>query len=185
MYNKIMRFSNPEENILQFQIEPGSLVADFGAGGGGYTIHSARAVGESGKVYAIDIQQELLSRIKNNANKEGLENVEVVWGDIETLGGSGLKDNTVDAVIVSNILFLIKDKDGLVQEISRILRLNGKVLVVDWKDSFNGLGPKTESIVLLREVKKLFREHNFELKSEIQAGAHHYGAIFKRIKKNN
>lgn len=181
-YNKPMRFSNPEENIKQFNLESGMLVADFGAGGGGYTIPSAKVVGRHGTVYAIDIQQEILSRIKNTANREGLENVEVIWGNVEELGGSGLKDKTVDAIIVSNILFLVEDKDGLVQEISRVLKQNGKVLVVDWKDSFNGLGPKTESIVLLREVKELFKKHNLSLKLEIQAGAHHYGAIFKNNK---
>ena len=174
-----MRFSNPEENILRFKLEPGMFVADLGAGGGGYTIPSARAVGKRGKVYAIDIQQELLSRIKNIANKEGLDNVEVIWGDVETQGGSGLKDKTIDAVIISNILFLIKDKDGLVQEISRVLKLSGKVLVVDWKDSFGGLGPKSESIVSLSEVKEIFGIHNFNINNEIQVGAHHYGAIFK------
>ena len=175
-----MRFSDPEANIERFNLEPGMLVADLGAGGGGYTIPSAKAVGRRGAVYAVDVQQELLSRIKNTANREGLNNVETVWGDIETLGGSGLLEETVDAVIVSNILFLVEKKNILMQEISRILKRNGKVLVVDWKDSFGGLGPVTESIVSLQETKDLFEKHNFSFQHEIQAGAHHYGAIFKR-----
>ena len=177
-----MQFSDPEENIRQFQLELGMLVADFGAGSGVYTLLSAQAVGKRGTVYAIDIQQEILSRVKNMAHAQGLENVEVVWGDVETKNGSGLGDSTVDAVIVSNILFLIEDKDGLVEEISRILKQNGKVLVVDWRDSFNGLGPSSESIVPFLEVKDLFKKHNFDVEREIQAGAHHYGAIFKRGK---
>lgn len=175
-----MRFSDPGANIEQFNLEHGMLVADFGAGAGNYTIPSARAVGRRGVVYAIDIQQELLSRIKNAANKDGLENVETVWGDVETLGGSGLQNETIDAVIVSNTLFLVEDKDSLVQEISRILKINGKVLVVDWKDSFGGLGPTASSITPLREVKDIFEKHNFTLQNEIKAGAHHYGAIFRR-----
>ena len=175
-----MRFSNPDANIKLFKLEPGMLVADFGAGSGEYTIASARVVGRRGMVYAVDIQQELLSRIKNTANKEELENVETVWGDIESLGGSGLKDDTVDAVIVSNILFQVEDKNVVIQEISRVLKRNGKVLVVDWKDSFNGLGPKSESVLPLNLIKELFEKHNFSFQHEIEAGAHHYGAIFKR-----
>ena len=139
----------------KFKLEPGMLVADFGAGGGGHTLPSARAVGSRGMVYAIDIQQELLSRIKNNANKEGLSNVETVWGDVETSGGSGLQDNTVDAVIVSNVLFLVENKKGLVQEISRVLKQSGKALVIDWKDSFGGLGPQSEAIIPLQEAVDL------------------------------
>ncbi|MFC1731327.1 class I SAM-dependent methyltransferase [candidate division KSB1 bacterium] len=175
-----MRFSDPEANIDRFKLETGTLVADFGAGSGSYTIPAARAIGRRGMVYAIDIQQELLSRIKNTANKEGLENVETVWGDVEELNGSGLHDLTVDAVIVSNVLFLTEEKDGLVQEISRVLKQNGKVLVVEWKDSFGGLGPKPESIMPLNATKELFEKHNFSLHNEIEAGAHHYGAVFKR-----
>jgi len=175
-----MRFSNPEENIERFGLEPGMLVADFGAGSGAYTIPLARAVGRRGVVYAIDIQQELLSRIKNTANKGGLENVETVWGDIETLGGSGLQDGSIDAVIISNVLFSIEDKDSLVQEASRVLKQSGTVLVVDWKDSFGGLGPRAESVVPLYEAKELFAKHNFNFQREIEVGAHHYGAVFKR-----
>jgi len=175
-----MRFSDPEANVERFKLEPGMLVADFGAGAGNYTIPAARAVGRRGMVFAIDIQQELLSRIKNNANKEGLENVETVWGDIEELNGSGLQDLTVDAVIISNVLFLTEEKDNLVKEVSRVLKQNGKVLVVEWKDSFRGLGPKPESIIPLSVTKELFEKHNFSLFDEIQAGEHHYGAVFKR-----
>lgn len=175
-----MRFSDPEVNVEKFRLEPGMLVADLGAGSGNYTLAAARAVGRRGVVYAVDIQQELLSRIKNAASKEGLENVEAVWGDIETLGGSGLLDETVDAVIVSNILFLLEEKENLVKEISRILKQNGKVLVVDWKDSFGGIGPKPETIVSSNATKDLFEKHGFEFQHEIQAGAHHYGIVFKR-----
>ncbi|MEX0652246.1 MAG: methyltransferase domain-containing protein [Candidatus Paceibacterota bacterium] len=174
-----MRFSDPVANIERFNLEHGSLVADFGAGTGEYTMASARAVGRRGVVYAVDIQQELLSRIKNTANNLGLENVETVWGDIESFGGSGLLDNTVDAAVVSNVLFLVEDKDELVKEIIRVLKYNGKVLVVDWKDSFGGLGPHADAIVSLQVVKDLFEKHGFDFIKEIQAGAHHYGAVFK------
>ncbi len=166
--------------MRQAKLELGTLIADFGAGSGEYTRACARAVGREGRVYAIDIQQDLLSRIKNAAHYEGLENVETVWGTIEKLHGSGLKDKIIDTIIISNVLFLLEDKNALMQEVSRILKRNGKVLVVDWKDSFNGLGPPAEFIVPLLEVKDLFEKYDFNLLYEIQAGAHHYGALFKK-----
>ncbi len=175
-----MKFSDPEANIKKFKLESGSLVADFGAGSGEYSFASAKAVGRRGVVYAIDVQQELLSRIKNNANKEGLNNVEVIWGDVEKDGGSGLLKSSIDAVIISNIFFSIEDKIGFIKEVSRVLKPNGKVLVVDWKDSFGGLGPQSESIIPLSTVKDIFKEIGFSLLYEIQAGAHHYGAVFKK-----
>ncbi|MCW9054663.1 MAG: methyltransferase domain-containing protein [Candidatus Pacebacteria bacterium] len=175
-----MRFADPTANIEQFRLDPGMSVAELGAGIGAYSIAAARVVGRRGVVYAVDIQQDLLARIAHTADREGLENVEVVWGDIEAVGGSKLLDESIDAIIVSNVLFLTEDKDGVAREAVRILKKNGKVLVVDWKDSFGGLGPKRDSIITASETKELFARHGLTVEREIQAGAHHYGIIFRQ-----
>ncbi|MBI2617941.1 class I SAM-dependent methyltransferase [Candidatus Kaiserbacteria bacterium] len=175
-----MRFADPKANIEAFRLEPGMLIADFGAGIGAYTLAAAHAVGRRGRVYAIDIQQELLGRIKGIASREKLDNVEIVWGDIESKGGSKLPDESVDAVIISNTLFLMEDKDGIAREAFRIVRRKGRVLVIDWKDSFGGLGPAAESVVSEREARALFEKHGFSPERDIQAGAHHYGIVFKK-----
>ena len=65
-------FSNPEKNIEQLGLTPGMKVADLGSGSGFYTIASARLVGTSGLVYSIDIQKDLLTRIKTEASKQKL-----------------------------------------------------------------------------------------------------------------
>lgn len=175
-----MHFADPKKNIEHFRLEPGMLVADFGAGSGEYTLAAARVVGRRGVVYAVDVAQELLGRIEHRATQEGLENVEVVWGDIESRGGTKLTEASIDAVIVSNVLFLLEDMEGAVDEIDRILKRNGKVLVVDWKDSFGGLGPSPDTVVNATEAKELFLQHGFTPEREIEAGANHYGIIFKR-----
>ena len=175
-----MRFADPKANIHAFRLGPGMLVADFGAGIGAYTLAAAHAVGRRGRVYAIDVQQELLGRIKSAASREKLENVEIVWGDIESKGGSKLPDESVDAVIISNALFLMEHKDGAVEEVSRILRKKGKALVIDWKDSFGGLGPVESAVITEKEARALFERHGFLPERDIQAGAHHYGIVFKK-----
>ena len=106
-----MPFSSPEQNIKYLSLEKGMHVGDLGAGSGFYTLAVAKEMAGSGKVYAIDIQKDLLDRLKNEARKQGLLNVEVIWGDIETVGGSKLKDSSLDAVIASNILFQISQKE--------------------------------------------------------------------------
>jgi len=195
-----MTFSDPQKNIQQFGLIEGMKVADLGAGSGAYTVAAARQVGNSGRVYAVEIQKELLSRIKSSADgaanqvsvssrKEsassdsmrkvfyGATNVEVIWGDIESLGGTKIKDALIDAVIVSNVLFQIEDKKGLVEEAKRILKPKGRVLVVDWKDSFGGMGPHADHVVSEQSAKKLFEESGFSLERSIPAGDHHYGFI--------
>ena len=171
-------FSDPQRNLEQFELLPEMKVADFGSGSGFYSLEAAKLVGDKGRVYCVDIQKDLLAKIKNAAAKERLFNIEVIWGDIEKLGGTRLKDFSIDAVIVSNLLFQIKEKATLVNEIRRILKPKGKVLVVDWSDSFGGLGPTQASVVTKDNAIALFKKTGFTLNKEIFAGDHHYGLIF-------
>lgn len=170
-------FTNPEANIAAFGTYDGMVVADFGAGTGAYTIPFAKRVGENGKVYAIEVQKEFLTNIKNAALENGLKNVEVIWGDIERLGGTKIKDETVDAVVISNVLFQAEDKPGLIREAKRILKTGGKVLFIDWSESFNNLGPTTGMIVSASVARNLFEKEGFIVKKEIPASSHHYGFI--------
>lgn len=172
-----MTFSDPQKNIDQFGLIEGMRVADLGAGSGAYTLAAARQVGTSGKVYAVEVQKELLSNLKNAATKQGVFNVEVIWGDIERNGATKLKDNTIDAVIISNVLFQAEDKSGLIAEVKRILKPKGKALVVDWKESFGGMGPHPDHVVRETEAKKIFEAGGFSIERSIGAGEHHYGFI--------
>lgn len=176
-----MTFSDPQKNIQQFGLTEGMRVADLGAGSAAYTLAAARQVGTSGRVYAVEVQKELISNIKNSAAKQGLSNVEVIWGDIESPGGTKIQDHSIDAVIVSNVLFQAENKKGLVEEAKRILKPKGRVLAVDWKDSFGGMGPHPDHIVSEQSAKKLFEESGFSWERSISAGAHHYGFIMGKL----
>jgi len=175
-----MAFSDPQYNIKQFGLHEGMAVVDLGAGTGAYTIASAREVGGEGHVYAVEVQKDLLQNIKNAASDAGVSNVEVIWGDIERNGKTKIKDRTVDAVIVANVLFQVEDMDGTLLEIKRILKPEGRVLVVDWKDSFGGMGPQTGEIFSYEEARKSFEESGFSFLKNIDAGDHHYGFIVKK-----
>lgn len=175
-----MAFSDPQHNIKQFGLHEGMTIADLGAGTGAYTIASAREVGGEGRVYAVEVQKDLLQNIKNAASDAGLSNVEVVWGDIERNGKTKIKDRTVDAVIIANVLFQVEDMDGTLLEVKRILKPEGRVLIVDWKDSFGGMGPQAGEILSYEEARKSFEENGFSFLKNIDAGDHHYGFIVKK-----
>ncbi len=172
-------FSDPKKNVEAFSLIPGMTIADLGAGSGAYSMLSAVAVGDLGKVYAVDIQKEVLSRIKSEANKNNLLNIEIVWGDIEKDGGTKLRAGCVDGAIASNILFQLHDKEGFRDEVKRILKPGGKLFVIDWTDSFGGIGPHGASVFSSASCKNFFK-NGFDLEKEFGAGAHHYGIIFKK-----
>jgi ubiquinone/menaquinone biosynthesis C-methylase UbiE len=179
MYN-IYMFSNPENNIEQFHIDPGMSVADLGSGAGFYSLALAKEVGPSGKVYSVDIQKELLSKLQTEAHNEGIANIKLVWGDLDEVGGSTLNDQSVDRVVIANVLFQVEDKDNLIKEAYRILKPGSKLLFVDWSDSFGGLGPRPQDVIKEDVAKTLFESEGFEFEKDIQTGDHHYGFIVKK-----
>lgn len=173
-------FSDPQKNIQQLGLTEGMRVADLGAGSAAYTLAVARQVGSSGKVYAVEVQKDLLSHIKNSAAKQGLSNVEVIWGDIEQPGGTKIKERTIDAAIVSNVLFQADDKHAVAEEVKRILKPGGQALVIDWKESFGGMGPHPDHVVKEQKAKQIFEDCGFTINRSIAAGEHHYGFITVR-----
>ena len=174
-------FSDPVKNVEQCGIQPGMDIADLGAGSGHYTIAVAKALASTGRVYAIDAQKDLLAKLKNSATREGLYNIEVIWGDIEKVNGTRLSEASVDFVFLCNVLFQLEDKTNIIKEIKRILKPNGRVLVVDWADSFGGIGPKPDMIIKKEKVMDNFQKEGMHLDREISAGSHHYGLIFKKL----
>ncbi|MBX4210517.1 class I SAM-dependent methyltransferase [Candidatus Parcubacteria bacterium] len=173
-------FSDPQKNIDQFGLLPNQNVADLGAGSGFYTLAAAKALSGTGHVYALDVQKDLLVRLKNAATHDKIFNIEIIWGDVEKLGGTHLRENSVDAVISANILFQMRDKKTFISEIARIIKPKGRVLTVDWTDSFGGLGPHPDAVIKAAEARQMFESGGFKFEKEIAAGQHHWGMILKK-----
>lgn len=156
-------------------------VADFGAGVGYYAMLLAQKVGKSGKVYAIDINKDFLSKIANDAAKQNFDNIEIISGDVEKQGGSTLADSSVDVVLIANTLFMMDDKLGAAKEALRILKPKGRCLVVEWADSFAGIGPHRSHIITNVAAMKIFQDAGFTLGYDVEAGDHHYGLVFRKV----
>jgi len=176
-----MAFISPEEIIKNLSLDVGMQVADFGAGSGAYSILAGKQVGASGRVYAIDVNKELLAKIKKDAADQKIFNVEIIWGDVETPGGTKLKDKLIDRVIISNILFQVEDKEGVAKEAARILKPNGLVLVIDWSGSYGGLGPKESDVLSKETAQRFFLNNSFAPARDLPAGDYHFGFIMRRL----
>ncbi|MBU1046922.1 methyltransferase domain-containing protein [Patescibacteria group bacterium] len=175
-----MAFTDPQNNIDQFDLMSGMHIADLGAGIGAYAIAAAKKVGPDGKIFAVEVQRRFLDKIRQSAEIEHLFNVKSIWGDVEKIGGSKLEDNSMDAVIISNTMFQLENKENIVKEAKRILKPNRKVLFIEWIDSAGGLGPIDDDVVSPNEAKKYFMNNGFDYEKDIYAGDNHYGMIFKK-----
>ncbi len=168
-------FTDPLKNLKTLGLKEDSIVADLGAGTGYYSV-AAGALVSRGKVYAVELQKDFLDTLKKKVTEAHLNNVEIILGDVERLGGTRIGDEIVDAVIASNVLFQMEDKGKFIEEIKRILKPNGRVLLIDWSESsiLNG-----QSIVPKKEAQEMFTQKGFKIDREIDAGSHHYGMIFR------
>lgn len=172
-------FSKPEQNVLKLGLREGMRVADLGAGTGAYSLACGRHVGHTGHVYAIEVQKGLLKKLESEIKELNLTNVECIWGDIEKIGGTRIADNSMDIVIIANVFSFAEDKLGLIDEAKRILKKDGKVLFVEWSNSFVKMINRTNHIIDEKEVIDLFTKRNFKVVEKITTTEHHYGIIFK------
>ncbi|MFN7088336.1 MAG: class I SAM-dependent methyltransferase [Candidatus Paceibacteria bacterium] len=173
-----MSFLDPKNVLSQVPISTGSVVADFGAGSGYFTIEAAKRA-NPGTVYAIDIMEEPLENINSKAQTLGLNNVKTIRADLEKVGNLQLDNGVCDLVIVSNILFQVKNRTALMREAQRVLKKEGFLLLIEWVPEkmlySKGLKP-----IGADEARKLAETAGFVFEKSIDAGTYHYGFLFKR-----
>jgi ubiquinone/menaquinone biosynthesis C-methylase UbiE len=156
-------------------------VADLGCGRTGHFVFPAsRIVGSAGVVYAVDVVKDILENIKSRARTEGYDNVQTAWADIERPGGVPIPSSNLDTCFMVNVLSLLGNIPGALQEVARILKPGGKIAVVDWAKKLGPLGPKQEKIITSEKAKQLFNSAGFNFISEQPAGAYHTVYIFER-----
>jgi Methylase involved in ubiquinone/menaquinone biosynthesis len=179
----------PDENVWKGFFEPDQIlkmlglndkvadVADFGSGYGTFTIPVAKII--NGKVCAIDIEPEMLEITEQKAKVEKLNNVETILRDFIS-EGSGLEDESVDFVILANILHL-EEPERLLREAYRILKQNGKVVIIHW--NYNPTTPRGPPMEIRPTPEKCIEwaiSSGFSNPDKYDLKPYHYGIVLSK-----
>lgn len=157
----------------------GDVIADFGSGMGHHARLLAPLVGKQGKVYALDIQRTLLEHVEEAAKLKGLPIIPL-WADLDEERGSTLLDASVDAVIIVNTLFQCEKKQAVLLEAARIIKAGGLCLVIDWRDSFGGLGPHPDDVISDAQGRTLAQAAGLREVATVPTGAYSWGILFEK-----
>lgn len=177
-------FSDPHAVIEQLDLRGGQHIADFGAGAGAYSLAIAEKFKSSPtpvKIFALEVQKDLVERLERESTHRGLHSIHSLWVDAEEHKGTRLRDHSIDWVFVINTLFQVSDRRGLLNEAKRIMKPDGKLLVIDWSESYRNLGPHESAVISEQAAKELISEYGFVAEQNIQAGKHHYGFIARKM----
>ncbi|GAH30399.1 unnamed protein product [marine sediment metagenome] len=101
---------------------------DYGCGSGTYAISASKAVGESGKVYAVDMEPKSLKTVEKKASDERLRNIVTILAKKEGFE-TGLSEESVDVILLYDVMQMIEDKPALLRELDRVLRPDGTLSI--------------------------------------------------------
>lgn len=159
-------WQEPDRVIAALGLAPGQRVADLGAGTGYFTARLARAVGDSGRVYAVDVDADVLEGLAERMADEGVSNVETV---VAPYDDAGIPDASVDLVFTVNTYHHFQERPAYFRKLKRVLKPGGRVAIIEL-DERNGLfvrwsGHYSERDLILDEMQeagyRVARDHAF------------------------
>lgn len=152
-----------EENsklaIDSMNLSPNSMVADIGAGTGYYTFKIAERV-PMGKVYAVEIQDDLIKYLNNMKNELGAKNVEVVKGDVKS---PHLHDNSLDLAILIDVYHELQYPEEMLFNIRKALKSNGKLLLLEYRAEDPSIPIKPLHKMSVEQVNKEMAANGFKM----------------------
>ncbi len=168
-------FLNPKQVLDQIELKPSMIIADFGSGSGGWVIPLAKKL-KHGKIYALDILEEPLSALNAKLKMEkGSLPIETMKADIEKK--TPLSVDRCDLILMTNLLFQVEDAEAVFKEVDRVLRPDGKILVVDWKKEASQ-GP--EERIDIEKIKEIGEKFGLKTKKEFEPGKYHYALVLTK-----
>lgn len=154
----------PDLPSVLFGFEPGMHLVDFGCGSGYFSVSLAETIGPGGVLYAVDQRTEMLEAMKDRITSLGLDNIRCLNNHESDIP---LKASSVDGVFMATVYHELASPAAVVREVMRILKPDGRLMVIDWRPIEEEIGPGLHHRVEPEAVIQVAQEAGFEFSGEI------------------
>jgi ubiquinone/menaquinone biosynthesis C-methylase UbiE len=172
------KWHNPEIILKSMGITKGMTLADLGSGPGFFTLPMAQITGETGVVYAVDINQDRLNSLQENIAKSDISRgiVKIINSDV---CHTGIPKESVDIAFFANVLHEVNDRKAFFQEVKRISKPTAYAVDIDWKKIQTERGPPLKERLSEDEAKQVLSENGLSVIKQVDVGPYHYELICK------
>jgi len=169
-------YQKPHEVIMALKLKEGEVIADIGAGSGYFTFRLARHVGDSGRVYAVDVSPDMIVHLNRRIRDLNLKNVvSILAAPDDPL----LADASVDRFFICDTWHHIENHDRYLALLKKMLKPGGEVVMVDFKKAETPVGPPQEMRIDRADLVKEMEKNGFRLEAEHTFLPYQYFLLFK------
>jgi ubiquinone/menaquinone biosynthesis C-methylase UbiE len=173
-------WQDPDRILSQLPLGRGMGVADLACGPGFFTVPLARAVEDSGTVYAVDNSPLMLKYLRSILKRASVrpQVVKIIESDA---AHTGIPPETCDLVLFANILHDLERPDEFLAEVKRISKPGATVVDIDWRNDLdNGFGPPVEIRLGEAKARELLLRNGLKVVGSIDSGPYHYGIALRK-----
>ena len=168
----------PELALDSIGIRKGLVVADVGAGTGYFALRIARRVGPEGKVYANDVQPEMLDKLRVNAQREKLTNVETVLGSV---ADPKLPAGRIDIVLLVDVYHEFSQPQEMLQHIRAALKPDGRLVLLEYRKEDPAIPIRPEHKMSVTEVKAEVEAEGYKLDKVVETLPRQHIVVFRKL----
>ena len=168
-------YSKPGEVVRALALREGEVVADIGSGTGYFTLRFARAVGETGRVFAVDVSPDMIRHLNRRLRDQGVRNVVTVLADPHD---PLLPDDSVDRFVIVNTWHHIGNRPAYLEKLKGMLRPGGQVVHIDFLKRDAPVGPPTSEKIARGDLVEEMEAAGFRLSAEHDFLPHQYFLVF-------
>ncbi len=165
----------PDATLRSIGLKEGDVFCDIGSGPGVFTVEAAKITRNT--IYAIDTSDDMLRIVAAKIKEQGLDNIVL----IKPVGFSyPIADADCDIVLMSTVIHEIDDKVSLLKEIHRVLKPQGKLVIIECHKKKTPMGPPVDHRISEKQLKKFAEQHGFSRTAQSSMGENFYLSEFSK-----